>query len=131
VTDTATGLTWKRCSEGQSWDGATCAGSAMYHTWQQALQVADTASYAGQSDWRLPNAKELASIVEQACYSPAIDEAVFPATPSSYYWSSSPGASNAGRACPACGRAGRPPGWWRPGARRRNRQRRAGSVCRG
>jgi hypothetical protein len=92
VTDTATGLQWKRCSEGQAWSGGTCAGSATSHNWQDALQLAATASYAGKDDWRLLNIKELASIVEQACYGPAIDMTVFPATPwyPSSYWSSTP-----------------------------------------
>lgn len=96
VTDEASGLQWKRCSEGQSWNGATCTGSATAHTWRGALQLADAASYAGRSDWRLPNVKELASIVEQACYDPAIDPGIFPGTPSYVFWSSSPDASDAG-----------------------------------
>ncbi len=89
VTDKSTGLQWQRCSQGQAWSSGTCAGTATAHAWQAALQLAEAVSYAGQSDWRLPNIKELASIVEQACYSPAIDLAVFPGTPSSYFWSSS------------------------------------------
>jgi len=68
VTDKTTGLQWQRCSQGQTWSGGTCAGTATGHTWQAALQLADVATYAGRSDWRLPNIKELASIVEQACY---------------------------------------------------------------
>jgi hypothetical protein len=94
VTDQATGLQWKRCSEGQTWSGGTCTGTASTHTWQQALRLADGASYAGHGDWRLPNIKELSSIVERACYEPAIDLAVFPATPSNYFWSASPDAYN-------------------------------------
>jgi hypothetical protein len=90
VTDTGTGLQWKRCSEGQTWNGGTCIGSATNHVWQQALQLAEAASYAGKDDWRLPNVKELASIVELACYNPAINSTTFPATPAYYYWSSSP-----------------------------------------
>ena len=97
VTDKATGLQWKRCSEGQEWNGATCTGSAARHTWQQALQRADTATYAGKSDWRLPNIKELASIVEQACDWPSIDLGAFPATQTRDYWSSSPNARNCQR----------------------------------
>lgn len=95
VTDKTTGLQWQRCSQGQAWSSGTCAGTATAHTWQAALQLAEAASYAGKSDWRLPNTKELASIVEQACYDPAIDLAVFPGTPSSYFWSSSPSANYA------------------------------------
>jgi hypothetical protein len=82
VTDRATALQWKRCSEGQTWDGATCTGTATTHTWQQALQLADGATYAGHGDWRLPNLKEIASIMETACNDPPINDVVFPGTPS-------------------------------------------------
>jgi hypothetical protein len=95
VRDKATGLQWKRCSEGQTWSGGTCTGSPTTHTWQAALQLAEGASYAGKGDWRLPNIKALASIVEQACFYPAIDLAVFPGTPSDWFRSSSPYAFSA------------------------------------
>ncbi len=85
VTDQASGLQWKRCSEGQDWSGGTCTGSAGGYTWQQALQRADTASFAGKGDWRLPNINELTSIVEEACYAAAIDLGVFSATPGNWY----------------------------------------------
>jgi hypothetical protein len=89
VTDSATGLMWKQCPEGLS--GADCAtGSAATFTWQAALQHAEAAEFAGRSDWRLPNKNELASLVEQRCYDPAIDLRLFPNTPSSMFWSSSP-----------------------------------------
>jgi len=90
VMDWATGLQWKRCSEGQTWSGSTCTGTASTHSWQEALQLAEGASELGLSDWRLPNIKELASVVELACADPTIDLAVFPGTPSSEFWSSSP-----------------------------------------
>jgi hypothetical protein len=90
VTDTVTGLMWKRCAEGQSWDGVTCAGSAPAMTWHGALQAAESATFASHGDWRLPNIKELGSIVERQCVDPAINLAVFPAAPSSHFWSGSP-----------------------------------------
>jgi len=91
VTDQATGLQWKRCAEGETSSGGTCAGSlGQHYTWQQALQRADTASFADKDDWRLPNINELTSIVEEACYAPAIDLGVFSPTISGRYWSSSP-----------------------------------------
>jgi hypothetical protein len=94
VTDTATGLQWQRCSLGQNWDGSTCTGSASTYTWQQALQHAESNSFASYSDWRLPNRKELRSIVAYDRHSPAINSNIFPNTPSSRYWSSSPYAYN-------------------------------------
>jgi hypothetical protein len=86
VTDLTTGLMWKRCSEGQT--GAACAGTATTHNWTQALTLANLATHAGFSDWRLPNADELYSLVESGCYGPAINTLVFPATVAEGYWSS-------------------------------------------
>ena len=87
VSDPKTGLVWKKCSVGQSYNSSSnsCDGTATTFTWQAALQQAD-------SDWRVPNIKELSSIVELSCFRPAINEVVFPATPLlfSSYWSSSP-----------------------------------------
>lgn len=95
VTHTPTGLMWKVCSEGQTWQSdGSCSGSVSSHNWQAALQIPQTLNssggYAGHADWRLPNAKELGSIVELKCYSPAINTAVFNNTPSSFFWSASP-----------------------------------------
>ena len=88
VTHSKTGLMWKRCAEGQS--GASCMGKASGHTWNEALLLAEGASFAGYRDWRLPNKNELASLVEEACFEPAINLSVFPATLSERFWSSSP-----------------------------------------
>ncbi len=98
VTDGKTGLMWMKCPLGQS--GSDCAtGSANNYTWQEALDAADGYSFAGYTDWRLPNIKELRSIVEQRCYYPAINLAVFPATSSgSYFWSASPNADGSSSA---------------------------------
>jgi hypothetical protein len=93
ITHNQTGLMWKRCAEGQAWDGsATCAGLATRMTWASALQAANTANaaaFAGYADWRLPNIKELESIVEFCGAFPAINQAAFPATPSLLFWSAS------------------------------------------
>ncbi len=96
ITDTKTGLMWKKCMEGVS--GANCGGgSADSFTWQAALQrpgVVNGGGFAGNSDWRLPNIKELRSIVEVKCFDPAINLTRFPNTPASVVWSGSPIASN-------------------------------------
>jgi len=89
VTDKVTGLMWKWCAEGLS--GADCgSGTVQYFAWPDALQQGQGSTYAGHSDWRLPDVKELASLVEERCYSPAINDALFPATPLGWFWSSSP-----------------------------------------
>lgn len=100
VTHDLTGLTWMRCSLGQSWDpdGGTCTGIASEYSWLAAFAAASelnaTGGYAGQADWRLPNKNELASVVEERCWTPAVNQAIFPATPSQYFWSSSPNQEN-------------------------------------
>ena len=86
VKDKQTGLVWQRCSLSQIWDGASCTGSASQMNWPSALQ---TAANLG-SGWRVPNIKELDSLVELACYGPSINKAIFPNVPNSRYWSSSP-----------------------------------------
>jgi hypothetical protein len=88
VTDSKTGLIWRRCSEGQTWSGSTCTGTAANYTHEQAL--AQAKAQTGTAGWRLPNVKELTSIADKTRISPAIDPAAFPATPSEWYWSSTP-----------------------------------------
>ena len=92
VTDTRTGLMWKRCTEGLSGHGCQI-GSAQFFDWAGALAHAEASTFANHTDWRLPNVKELASLVEECRWSPAINTNHFPNTPSSSFWSSSPYAS--------------------------------------
>jgi len=87
VTDTSTGLTWMRCSLGQTWDGSTCTGKAGLYKWDQASAFTGSFAFAGQSDWRLPNIRELNTIVDSSAASLAAD--IFPNSPSMTIWSSS------------------------------------------
>ena len=91
VTDNATGLVWAA-------DG-TAAGcySGGTRTWTQAITWAEALDFAGETDWRLPNAYEIFSIClleagaitgVKASGAPYINQTVFPNTVSSYYWSS-------------------------------------------
>lgn len=94
VTDLKTGLMWKKCSEGQIEDDCS-GGNAQVYNWMEALEKVQLVNvgggFVGYMDWRLPNIKELTSIVEEACYNPSINIEVFPNTPSSaWFWSSSP-----------------------------------------
>lgn len=94
VTHALTGLMWMRCSLGQTWTGTTCTGTGNTYSWSNALNAAQTVNasggFAGYADWRLPNKNELASIVEERCWTPAINAVVFPGTPPDFFWSSSP-----------------------------------------
>ena len=88
VTHKRTGLMWQRCAVGQTWTGSTCSGTASYYTYDQAIAL--TSRFAGHSDWRVPNANELVSIVKYDAYDPAINTTLFPNTPIDMFWSSSP-----------------------------------------
>lgn len=98
VTDLKTGLIWKKCSEGQYYNSGTnrCDDSTKSFTWEATLQQAQAVNAGtigeafGKNDWHVPNINELASIIELSCHDPAINNTVFPDTPSSFYWSSSP-----------------------------------------
>ena len=82
VTDMATGLMWQQ------------GDSVATQTWEQALAYAEGLELAGYRDWRLPNAKELQSIVDytqapMATGSAAIDTNVLHVTTTeSFYWTS-------------------------------------------
>ncbi|MBK9654799.1 MAG: DUF1566 domain-containing protein [Rhodanobacteraceae bacterium] len=92
VTDRETGLIWKQCPQGLS--GASCAsGTRSTLNWSAALGAANAESFAGASDWRLPTALELRTLVETACFSPTINETVFPANGAGAYWTSTPQAN--------------------------------------
>ena len=84
VVDKATGLMWKTCREGQTWNDQahSCELVAANYGWTESLQYITTLNkqggFAGYSDWRLPNIKELLSLVERQCVEPAINLTVFP-----------------------------------------------------
>lgn len=80
VTDKATGLMWMQDDSFVALD------------WQEALAFAEqknAENYMGYRDWRLPNIKELQSIVDYSGVYPAIDVRYFQMTDQdSYFWSS-------------------------------------------
>jgi len=76
VTDSKTQLQWQ--------DDVTVSDK----TWTEAIAYCEGLTLGGYSDWRLPNLKELTSIVDDTKANPSIDTAVFANTASNYYWSS-------------------------------------------
>ncbi|MFP4209426.1 MAG: DUF1566 domain-containing protein [Wenzhouxiangella sp.] len=85
-----TRLVWLRCAVGQIWTGEECSGTADLLDWAAALNAADQATDAGQTDWRVPNRNELGAIVESRCHGPAINGAIFPDNPATGFWTNSP-----------------------------------------
>jgi len=94
IIDLRTSLTWAKCSIGQTYDltSNTCSssGAISYSTWQEALLAAGAYSVNNINDWRLPNIKELGSLIDRSCAAPAINLTLFPNTISSIYYTSTP-----------------------------------------
>ena len=85
VTDGSTGLIWQE---------AEIAAVA----WEDALLHAESLTLGGHNDWRLPNIKELFSLVDVNRSSPAIDRGAFAGSLSARYWSSTSEANRSSRA---------------------------------
>lgn len=100
VTDTQTGLIWRRCVEGQTWAGNTCVYSSLVrYTWEEALARAKSTAVSTRVAWRLPNVKELQSLVNRGVLNPAIDSGTFPNIPEyTPFWTSTPYAGDASNA---------------------------------
>jgi hypothetical protein len=92
VTDITTGLMWQKAAEAKN-------------DWESALSFCETLTLAGYDDWRLPNAREMQSIIDYTRRRPSIDTRYFstptepdPAEPDRYapngYWTSTIYASN-------------------------------------
>lgn len=91
VLDNVTGLTWQKCSLGKS--GSDCSSGALTsHTWSDAKNQCVNLNLNG-TGWRLPTVFELTQIVDFGTSYNSIDEAVFPGTGASSYWTSTPHAS--------------------------------------
>ncbi len=113
----ASGLVWKRCSEGQSWNGTTCTGMTTAKPWNDWMvdympkpfadlghwwtpsggytppampDLATVPNRLRTGAWRLPYTKELHQLTIDCSVGPAINSVVFPDTSTSFFWSGSP-----------------------------------------
>ena len=94
ITDRLTGLIWLK--------NANCAAGATMK-WSQALNFCNTLSSGSHGltdgsvagDWRLPNRKELMSLVDYSRYAPALPQGhPFSNVQSTWYWSATTGADD-------------------------------------
>ena len=92
ITDNETSLMWMQCLLGQdSTDSCSGDASSGKSLWSEALATADAYDFAGHSDWRLPNIKELLSLSALDRTDPAININMFPNHPTTgRVWSSTP-----------------------------------------
>lgn len=77
VTDDLTGLMWQQADDGTA------------RPWQESLAYCEGLTLAGHNDWRLPNVKELQSIVDYSRHDPALDPRFFRQSDrTGWFWSS-------------------------------------------
>jgi hypothetical protein len=95
VTDHCAGLMWQQDTADVNRDGQRTQDGSDNVQWHIALAYRENLSFAGHDDWRLPNVRELQSIVDYGRVGPSIDP-VFGAFAVAY-WSSTSGASNPDR----------------------------------
>jgi len=123
VSDRATGLTWMKQDSGHLRAGSRKDGRL---DWNDALAFAEGLKHAGHDDWRLPNAKELQSLVDytrspatsrSAAIDPVFEVSALRAADGSqdypWYWSSTTHASARGGAAAVYLAFGRATGWMR------------------
>lgn len=77
VTDHSTGLMWQQFDDGD------------LKGWPEALAYCEDLCLGGHDDWRMPNVKELRTIVDTSRRNPPFDSTVFPGMHIDYwYWTS-------------------------------------------
>jgi len=113
VQDNVTGLTWevKNASNGVK-DYANPNDADNTYTWYDGstgtpgpdtdtldfLNLLNTGTYGGFSDWRVPSSRELAMIANKGAVSPAINTDYFPQTKTNDYWTSTSDAASGNNA---------------------------------
>jgi Protein of unknown function (DUF1566) len=88
VTDTTTGLIWRRCAEGMTASGSGCVGKALTFDFAGAQSRATAQAKTTRTPWRLPDKDELLSIGDEKRFKMAIDTTAFPGTPPDHFWTS-------------------------------------------
>ncbi len=84
VVDAKTGLTWKRCEEGKTFDSGRCKGLGIRYNWSDVENL-------NTPGWRLPTAQELKTLKEDTGVAPPINREFFPNTDRAWFWTSSAG----------------------------------------
>ncbi len=91
VSDRNSMLTWMQADDGKR------------RNWKAALAYCENLELAGQSDWRLPNVKELQSIIDYSKHDPAINQRYFrQRDKDGWFWSSTTHGDNITHAAYVC-----------------------------
>ncbi len=88
IRDVRNGISWLRCSVGQTWNlhEETCLGEIVKLNHQEIAVAIEQASEQLGGDWRLPTLQELQGLVCEACDPPKIKKKYFPNISPEAYW---------------------------------------------
>lgn len=81
VLDRATKLIWA----GNYYQPGCNSGNPL--AWEAAINYSGSLNFAGRTGWRIPNIKELFSLVDNSVANPTIAEPPFQLTPNQEFWS--------------------------------------------
>ena len=94
VHDRSTNLTWTKCSVTDfgtpTVDGTTnCSATPVDDNWDSSVDACEALIFAGRTDWRLPSARELGTLLDFSLDAPPlINMNFFPNTGATNYWTS-------------------------------------------
>ena len=90
VIDLKNKIEWLKCTAGQQWSDKEqkCLGEAVKLDLAAAEEANKLLNQQIEGMWRLPNRKELESIVCNKCEGAKINQKIFPNTPAEPFWTS-------------------------------------------
>ena len=89
IRDVRNGISWLRCSVGQTWNmhEQTCIGEIVKLNHEEIAIAIEQATEQLGGNWRLPTLDELQSLVCEMCEPPKIKQKYFPNVSPEAYWS--------------------------------------------
>lgn len=92
ISDRATGLMWVKdyIALGAPFNAKV--------NWATAIINCEALNHGGHDDWRMPNIKEMITIVDYSVFGPSVDETFFQNTDWDYHWSSTTVVGDTGNA---------------------------------
>lgn len=90
VIDLKNQIEWLKCTTGQQWSDKenTCVGKAVKLEYNAINDANSQLNKQIEGNWRLPNRKELESIICKECEGAKINKKLFPNTPAEPFWTS-------------------------------------------
>lgn len=90
IIDLKNKVEWLKCSAGQQWSDKEekCIGDAVKLDQNEIKEANRLLNEQIDGDWRLPNRKELESLVCRECDGVKINTKLFPQTPAQPFWTS-------------------------------------------